>query len=69
MPFVWPVTVIGAGACVYIMSGLPRTAWERFAIWLALGLAIYFAYGFRNSTLRRGATPPAPPTPRGGQAP
>jgi basic amino acid/polyamine antiporter, APA family len=54
VPFVWPVTVIGAGACIYIMFGLPVTAWERFAVWMAIGIAIYFAYGFRNSTLRRG---------------
>jgi APA family basic amino acid/polyamine antiporter len=53
VPFVWPVTLIGAGACVYIMSGLPPTAWERFGWWLALGLALYFVYGWRHSTLRR----------------
>jgi APA family basic amino acid/polyamine antiporter len=59
VPFVWPVTVLGAAACIYTMFGLPRTAWERFGIWLAIGLALYFAYGYRNSTLRRG-TPPVP---------
>jgi APA family basic amino acid/polyamine antiporter len=52
VPFVWPVTLIGAAACIYVMFGLPRHAWERFAIWLAVGLAIYFLYGYRNSTLR-----------------
>lgn len=51
------VTLVGAGACVFIMMGLPRTAWERFGIWLLIGLAIYFVYGFRNSTLRRGTGP------------
>jgi APA family basic amino acid/polyamine antiporter len=55
VPFVWPVCVGGAAACVFVMWGLPRQAWERFAIWLAIGLALYFAYGFRNSSLRRGA--------------
>jgi basic amino acid/polyamine antiporter, APA family len=30
---------------------LPYQAWERFAIWLALGLALYFAYGFWHSRL------------------
>jgi APA family basic amino acid/polyamine antiporter len=55
VPFVWPVCLGGAAACVFVMWGLPRHAWERFAIWLAIGLALYFAYGFRNSTLRRGA--------------
>jgi APA family basic amino acid/polyamine antiporter len=60
VPFVWPVSVLGAGACVYIMYGLPAHAWERFAIWLVLGLIIYFAYGYRNSTLRRAPAAPAP---------
>jgi len=57
VPFVWPVCVGGAAACVFVMRGLPRQAWERFGIWLAVGLALYFAYGYRNSTLRRGAPP------------
>jgi APA family basic amino acid/polyamine antiporter len=50
--FVWPVTILGAAACVYIMFGLPVRAWERFGIWLIIGMVLYFGYGFRNSTLR-----------------
>jgi APA family basic amino acid/polyamine antiporter len=50
--FVWPVTVLGALACIYTMFGLPGRAWERFGIWLIIGLLLYFAYGYRNSTLR-----------------
>ena len=53
VPFVWPVTLLGAAACLYTMFGLPRTAWERFGIWLILGAAIYLAYGYRHSRLRR----------------
>ena len=52
VPFVWPVAVIGAGACVFVMKGLPWHAWERFGIWLAVGLALYFVYGYRHSRLR-----------------
>jgi APA family basic amino acid/polyamine antiporter len=41
------------------MAGLPWTAWYRFGIWMALGAAVYFAYGYRNSVLgRRTAAPP-----------
>ena len=50
--FVWPVTILGAAACIYTMFGLPVRAWERFGVWLVIGMVIYFAYGFRNSTLR-----------------
>src|SRR6476469_9536084 len=53
VPLVWPVTLIGAAACLYTMWGLPRTAWERFGIWLVVGGVIYFGYGARHSRLRR----------------
>jgi APA family basic amino acid/polyamine antiporter len=54
VPAVWFVATAGAALCFYTMLGLPRTAWERFAIWLVLGAAIYFLYGYRHSKLRRG---------------
>ena len=53
VPFVWPVAVLGAAACIYTMIGLPTHAWERFAVWLAVGLLLYLVYGYRNSGLRR----------------
>src|SRR5438067_847323 len=56
------VAIAGAAACLYTMKGLPVTAWQRFAVWLIIGLAIYFLYSFRHSTLRRGA-PPQPAAP------
>jgi APA family basic amino acid/polyamine antiporter len=55
VPFVWIVAPLGAAACLFVMYGLPKHAWERFGWWLVIGLVLYFAYGFRNSTLRRAA--------------
>ncbi len=52
VPFVWAVALLGTAACVFIMQGLPRQAWERFGIWLGIGLVLYFAYGYWNSRLR-----------------
>jgi basic amino acid/polyamine antiporter, APA family len=52
VPLVWPVCVLSAAGCLFIMRGLPRAAWERFGIWLLVGLAIYFLYGYRHSRLR-----------------
>jgi APA family basic amino acid/polyamine antiporter len=52
VPFVWPVCLLSALGCMFIMWGLPGTAWERFGIWLAIGLALYFSYGFYHSKLR-----------------
>jgi APA family basic amino acid/polyamine antiporter len=64
VPFVWPVTLLGAAACIYTMFGLPGRAWERFGIWLLIGLALYIAYGYRHSTLRSGSGPePVEPPP------
>jgi APA family basic amino acid/polyamine antiporter len=50
--FVWPVAVGGALACFYSMAGLPTHAWERFGVWLAVGLLLYFLYGYKHSRLR-----------------
>jgi APA family basic amino acid/polyamine antiporter len=54
VPFVWPVSCLGAAGCIFIMQGLPRSAWERFAIWLAIGMLVYFVYGIRHSRLNPG---------------
>jgi len=53
VPLVWVVAPLGAAACIFIMVGLPPQAWERFGIWLAAGLVMYFAYGFKHSKLRQ----------------
>jgi basic amino acid/polyamine antiporter, APA family len=57
VPFPWVVCVLGAGLCFYVMKGLPSQAWERFGYWLVIGLVLYFSYGYRHSTLRRGRGP------------
>jgi len=54
VPLAWPVCVLSAAGCLFIMKGLPDTAWERFGIWLVLGLVLYFLYGYRHSRLRQG---------------
>ena len=53
VPGLWFVSLTGAAACLYTMLGLPKTAWERFAIWLVVGGVLYLVYGYRNSKLRR----------------
>ena len=45
----------GIVACAVLMANLPGTAWERFVIWLAIGLVLYFAYGRARSRLARTA--------------
>jgi APA family basic amino acid/polyamine antiporter len=53
VPMPWLVAPLGILACLFVMAGLPRQAWERFGIWLVIGAIIYAAYGYRNSQLRR----------------
>jgi len=60
VPFVWPVSLIGAAACIFVMKGLPGIAWTRFIWWLVIGLVLYFLYGYRHSTLRLGTGPVTP---------
>jgi len=50
-PFVWVVAPLGMAACAFVMAGLPHQAWDRFGLWLVVGLALYFAYGWRHSRL------------------
>jgi APA family basic amino acid/polyamine antiporter len=61
VPFVWPVAGGGALACLYVMSGLPSSAWVAFGIWLLIGLVLYFVYGYHNAVLRTGKALPVVP--------
>jgi basic amino acid/polyamine antiporter, APA family len=51
VPFVWVVAPLGAAACLFVMVGLPRQAWERFGIWLVIGAVLYASFGYRHSRL------------------
>ncbi len=51
VPLVPLFPMISIGCCLVLMAGLPLLTWLRFFTWLAIGLAIYFPYGRRRSTL------------------
>ena len=65
VPAVWLIAPAGALACLGTIYHLPRDSWFRFIVWMTIGLLIYFGYGYRHSTLRRGtaAVPTEPPPP------
>ena len=49
------VGVAGAGACLWVMTGLPHDTWLRLIVWLVIGFAVYFGYGRHHSKLQRAA--------------
>ena len=53
-PLVPWVPILGILICGYMMYGLPVDTWVRLAVWMVLGLAIYFLYGRQNSVLNKG---------------
>jgi APA family basic amino acid/polyamine antiporter len=52
-PWVPVVPVIGALFSVGMLASLPTETWSRFAVWVAVGLVIYFLYGARKSVMSR----------------
>ena len=51
-PLVPLIPVLSIIFCVFLIFQLSATTLERFAVSLIIGLAVYFAYGFRKSKLK-----------------
>lgn len=45
------IPLIGLSSCLYLLTGMSHNNWFWFLIWFAIGMIIYFSYGFRNSKL------------------
>jgi len=52
-PMVPFVPLLSAGFSLALMYGLSAETWLRLVIWMAIGLVIYFAYGYSHSELRK----------------
>jgi APA family basic amino acid/polyamine antiporter len=52
-PAVWFVAPLGIVFSFWLISALPWITWERFGIWMAIGLIVYFSYSIRHSTLAK----------------
>jgi APA family basic amino acid/polyamine antiporter len=50
-PWIYVVAPLGIAINLLLMLFLPLETWVRLAVWLALGLVIYFSYGRRHSVL------------------
>lgn len=51
-PLVPLVPILGIIVCGAMIFGLGWTNWARLVVWLAIGLAIYFGYSYKNSKLQ-----------------
>ncbi len=52
-PFVPVVPILSALVSLSLMASLPLPTWERLIVWMVIGIAIYFGYGYRHSELRK----------------
>lgn len=44
---------LGVLSCGFLMLNLPLDTWLRFLTWMALGLCVYFLFGYRHSALNK----------------
>jgi len=51
VPFGPLFPVLSILSCLTLMMALPLETWLRFVVWSIIGLAIYFAFGKKNSAL------------------
>jgi basic amino acid/polyamine antiporter, APA family len=52
VPFVPWIPALSAIVSLVLMASLPWESWERLLIWMGIGVALYFVYGYRHSRLR-----------------
>ncbi len=52
-PWVPFVPILSAVVALALMASLPGATWLRLIVWMAIGIAIYFGYGYRHSELRK----------------
>ncbi|MFD3942641.1 amino acid permease [Streptomyces sp. NPDC058579] len=50
-PWVPWLPIISIAASVWLMLNLPGETWFRFAVWMAIGVVVYFLYGRSHSRL------------------
>jgi APA family basic amino acid/polyamine antiporter len=60
VPAPWFTCVFGVVMCGGMAAFLPAPTWVRLLVWSAIGLLIYFTYGYAHSRLRRAGAVASP---------
>lgn len=47
------IPLVGLCSCLYLLTGMSHENWFWFGLWFAIGLIIYFTYGYKNSKLNK----------------
>ncbi len=55
VPLFWLVGPLAIAGCVFLFTSLNVSTMKFFAVWTAIGIVVYFLYGFWNSRLRKAA--------------
>jgi APA family basic amino acid/polyamine antiporter len=50
-PMVPLIPILGMGFCAWLMYSLPMLTWIAFAIWMVIGLVIYFTYSRQHAVI------------------
>ncbi|MFE3290623.1 amino acid permease [Rhodococcus sp. NPDC059234] len=58
VPFVPLVPILAVLACAWLMLNLSVETWIRFVVWMAIGIVVYFSYGYRHSLVGKRMRPP-----------
>ncbi|MDF4005002.1 amino acid permease [Luteibacter sahnii] len=53
VPMVWPITILGTLACLYLFWQAFEEHWRLMVGWIVIGQLIYFGYGYAHSKLRK----------------
>ncbi len=54
VPVFWLVGTLAIAGCVFLFTSLNVSTMIYFVIWNAIGVVVYFLFGFWNSKLRKG---------------
>ncbi|MFC9787716.1 amino acid permease [Rhodococcus sp. NPDC127528] len=58
VPLVPLVPILAVLACAWLMLNLSVETWIRFVVWMAIGIVVYFGYGYRHSLVGKRMRPP-----------